>query len=96
MRGFVRFAAIMGPLSSTFDLLTFGGFIFLFDAQPPIFRTAWFLESMGTQVLVIFIIRTNGRPWRDLPHIGLQYRQWPRLFSQCSCPLYPLAPGSGS
>jgi Mg2+-importing ATPase len=31
------------------------------------FRTTWFLESMATQVLVIFIIRTNGRPWQDFP-----------------------------
>ncbi|MEP7007777.1 MAG: magnesium-translocating P-type ATPase [Sphingomonas bacterium] len=67
MRALVRFAVIMGPLSSIFDLLTFGGLIFLFHATPPIFRTAWFVESMATQVLVIFIIRTNGRPWRDLP-----------------------------
>jgi Mg2+-importing ATPase len=67
MRALVRFAAIMGPLSSLFDLLTFAGLIFLFHAAAPEFRTAWFLESMATQVLVIFIIRTNGRPWRDLP-----------------------------
>jgi Mg2+-importing ATPase len=23
---------------------------------------------MATQILVIFIIRTNGRPWRNIPH----------------------------
>ena len=67
MGALVRFAAIMGPLSSVFDLVTFGGLILLFHAAPPTFRTAWFLESMATQILVIFIIRTNGRPWRDLP-----------------------------
>jgi Mg2+-importing ATPase len=67
LRALIRFAAIMGPLSSAFDLLTFGGLIYLFHATPPEFRTAWFLESMATQILVIFVIRTNGRPWRDLP-----------------------------
>jgi len=67
MRALVRFAAIMGPLSSLFDLLTFGGLILLFHAAAPAFRTGWFLESMATQILVIFIIRTNGRPWRNLP-----------------------------
>lgn len=67
MRALVRFATIMGPLSSLFDLLTFAGLIFLFHAAAPEFRTTWFLESMATQVLVIFVIRTNGRPWRDLP-----------------------------
>jgi Mg2+-importing ATPase len=67
MRGLIRFSAIMGPLSSLFDLLTFGGLIFIFQASPAEFRTAWFLESMATQILVIFIIRTNGRPWQHLP-----------------------------
>ena len=67
MRGLIRFSAIMGPLSSLFDLLTFGGLIFIFHASATEFRTTWFLESMATQILVIFIIRTNGRPWKDLP-----------------------------
>ncbi len=67
MKTLVRFAAIMGPLSSLFDLLTFGGLLFLFRAAAPEFQTGWFLESIATQILVIFIIRTNGRPWRDLP-----------------------------
>jgi Mg2+-importing ATPase len=67
MRGLLRFAAVMGPLSSLFDFLTFGGLLLVFKASPEEFRTAWFLESMATQILVIFVIRTNGRPWRDLP-----------------------------
>ena len=67
MRALIRFAAVMGPLSSAFDLLTFGGLLFLFHAAPGAFQTTWFLESMATQILVIFVIRTNGRPWKDLP-----------------------------
>jgi P-type Mg2+ transporter len=67
MSSLIRFAAIMGPLSSLFDFLTFGALVFLFKASPDEFRTIWFLESMATQILVIFIIRTNGRPWRNLP-----------------------------
>ena len=71
MSGLIRFAAIMGPLSSLFDFLTFGVLVFVFNASPAEFRTTWFLESMATQILVIFIIRTNGRPWRDLPRPAL-------------------------
>jgi Mg2+-importing ATPase len=67
MGGLLRFAAIMGPLSSLFDFLTFGALVFVFKASPEEFRTTWFLESMATQILVIFIIRTNGRPWQNLP-----------------------------
>ncbi len=68
MKGLIRFAAIMGPLSSIFDFLTFGGLLYLFKATPDEFRTVWFLELMATQILVIFIIRTFGRPWSNLPH----------------------------
>src|SRR5450432_1569716 len=71
MKNLIRFAAIMGPLSSLFDFLTFGALLWLFRASPDEFRTTWFLESMATQILVIFIIRTNGRPWRDLPQPAL-------------------------
>ncbi len=67
MAGLMRFAGIMGPLSSLFDFVTFAALLFMFHASPDEFRTAWFLESMATQILVIFIIRTNGRPWQDLP-----------------------------
>ncbi len=71
LRGLMRFAAVMGPLSSVFDLLTFAGLVLVFQAAPAAFRTAWFLESMATQILVIFIIRTNGWPWRNRPHPAL-------------------------
>ena len=71
MGGLMRFAAIMGPLSSLFDFLTFAVLVYVFNASPAEFRTTWFLESMATQILVIFIIRTNGRPWQDLPRPAL-------------------------
>lgn len=68
MRGLLRFAAIMGPLSSLFDLLTFALLLMVFHSTPDEFRTTWFLESMATQILVVFIIRTNGRFWASRPH----------------------------
>jgi Mg2+-importing ATPase len=71
MRDLMRFAGVMGPLSSAFDMLTFAGLLVIFHAAPEEFRTVWFLESMATQILVIFIIRTNGRPWSDRPHPAL-------------------------
>lgn len=71
LRALMRFASVMGPLSSVFDLLTFAGLLLVFHATPEEFRTAWFLESMATQILVIFIIRTNGRPWSNRPHAAL-------------------------
>ncbi|WP_255326447.1 magnesium-translocating P-type ATPase [Sphingobium sp. EM0848] len=68
MRGLVRFTFIMGPLSSLFDIATFGALIALFHADIPTFRTAWFVESMATQILVVFVIRTSAPLWRQRPH----------------------------
>jgi P-type Mg2+ transporter len=67
MARLIRFAGVMGPLSSLFDLATFALLLVVFGARPDEFRTAWFLESMATQILVIFVIRTIGRPWHNRP-----------------------------
>jgi Mg2+-importing ATPase len=91
LRDLVKFAAIMGPLSSLFDLLTFAGLVLLFHAAPPEFRTAWFLESMATQVLVIFIIRTNGRPWANRASPILTMTSLGALLVALILPFTPLA-----
>jgi Mg2+-importing ATPase len=90
MQGLVRFAGIMGPLSSLFDFLTFGALLFLFHASPAEFRTAWFLESMATQILVIFIIRTNGRPWQELPRPALAASSLAALIVAMALPFTPI------
>ena len=91
MRALMRFAAVMGPLSSVFDLLTFGGLLMVFHASPPQFRTAWFLESMATQVLVIFVIRTRGRPWKDPPRPALAATSLGALLVAMILPFTPVA-----
>jgi P-type Mg2+ transporter len=62
-----RFTILMGLVSSIFDLATFWLLLKGFGADAATFRTAWFMESMATQILVIFIIRTRGRPWVSTP-----------------------------
>jgi Mg2+-importing ATPase len=57
-----RFMLLFGPISSVFDFVTFGVLRWAFRAESSLFHTGWFLESLFTQVLVIFIIRT-GRPF---------------------------------
>ena len=58
-----RFMLFFGPVSSLFDFLTFGVMLFVFSATPALFQTAWFLESISTQSLVIFVIRTRRVPF---------------------------------
>ncbi|MEM3003960.1 MAG: magnesium-translocating P-type ATPase [Candidatus Bathyarchaeia archaeon] len=61
---FVRKSMIFfGPISSAFDFLTFFVMLLIFKATEPLFQTAWFLESLCTQTLVIFVIRTRRTPF---------------------------------
>ncbi len=69
---FVRdFMLVLGPVSSLFDFLTFGLLLWGFHASEALFQTGWFVESLATQVLVIFVIRTRKRPWLSQPHPAL-------------------------
>ncbi len=86
----VRFAAVMGPLSSVFDLLTFAALFLLFRTGPDVFRTGWFVESIATQTLVVFLIRTRGRPWRDAPNRVLTISTLGALAVALAIPLSPL------
>jgi P-type Mg2+ transporter len=54
-----RFKLTFGPISSLFDFLTFGLMLGLLHATPVEFRTGWFVESLATQTLIIFVIRTH-------------------------------------
>jgi Mg2+-importing ATPase len=68
--GFIRqFMMIIGPISSLYDFLTFGVLLWLFHASTnaPLFRTGWFVESLATQTLVVFVIRTAGNPFKSRP-----------------------------
>ncbi|MDR3536373.1 MAG: cation transporting ATPase C-terminal domain-containing protein [Acetobacteraceae bacterium] len=56
-----RFMLVFGPISSLFDFVTFYVMIALFGADEALFHTGWFIESLATQVLVIFAIRTRRR-----------------------------------
>jgi len=58
-----KFMLFLGPISSIFDLLTFFIMLAIFNATVPLFQTAWFLESLATQTLVIFVIRTAKSPF---------------------------------
>jgi len=58
-----RFMIVFGLISSVFDMLTFWFLYRYFDITENQFRTGWFMESLATQVLVIFVIRTTVVPF---------------------------------
>ncbi len=67
-----RFMLTFGPISSLFDFLTFGLMLGVLHAGPVEFRTGWFVESLATQTLIIFAIRTRRVPFfRSRPGLVL-------------------------
>jgi Mg2+-importing ATPase len=58
-----RFMIRVGPISSVFDFATFAVMLWVFDAGPALFRSGWFVESLATQTLVVFVIRTRRVPF---------------------------------
>lgn len=94
--GFIRnFMLTIGPISSLFDFLTFYLLIKLFEAQETMFRTGWFVESMATQVLVIFVIRTRRNPLRSRPTRWLVVTSLAVVATAMVLPFTALAPYLG-
>jgi len=69
---FIRnFMWVIGPVSSLFDFLTFYVLLAVLNANEVLFQTGWFIESLVSQVLVIFVIRTRHSPISSRPHPAL-------------------------
>jgi Mg2+-importing ATPase len=66
-----NFMIFIGPISSIYDFLTFYVLLHFFHASEPLFHTGWFVESLATQTLVLFVIRTMGNPLRSRPSLPL-------------------------
>jgi Mg2+-importing ATPase len=92
-----KYILFIGPCSSIFDYVTFFVMLYLFGCWDPantsLFQTAWFVESLLTQTLIIHVIRTNRIPF-------LQSRaSWPLTVTSVavmivglSLPFSPLGP----
>jgi Mg2+-importing ATPase len=86
-----RYMITLGPVSSLFDFITFFVLLSVFQAGEALFHTGWFIESIATQVLVIFVIRTRGRPWRSRPHPWLAFTAVAVVAVAVALPFTPLA-----
>jgi Mg2+-importing ATPase len=62
-----NFMVFIGPISSLFDFLTFYVLLHFFHSTEAQFHTGWFVESLATQTLVLFVIRTSKNPLRSRP-----------------------------
>jgi len=86
-----RYMLTIGPISSVFDLATFALMLAFFHASEALFRTGWFVESLATQTLVIFVIRTAAAPWTVAPSRGLALGVAASLGVGVLLPFTPLA-----
>jgi Mg2+-importing ATPase len=85
-----NFMLVIGPISSLFDFLTFYVMLVVLQADEKLFQTGWFVESLCTQVLVIFIIRTRGNPLKSHPHPLLMATSLAVVTIAALLPLTPL------
>jgi P-type Mg2+ transporter len=85
------FMLYIGPISSIYDFLTFYALLKVFHASEQFFHTGWFVESLATQTLVIFIIRTAGNPLRSKPSAALAVTTLLVVLFGVALPFTPLA-----
>ena len=85
------FMIYIGPISSIFDFLTFWVMLVVFHASETLFHTGRFVESLATQTLVLFIIRTDGNPLRSRPSRPLTMTTLAIVLVGVLLPITPLA-----
>lgn len=89
---FIRdFMLRIGPISSIFDFITFYILLVVLHADEVAFHTGWFVESLATQVLVIFVIRTRGNPFASRPNRWLVIVSLVIVAVALALPFTPLA-----
>ncbi len=86
-----RFMVVIGPISSLYDFFTFGVLLWVFRASEGLFQTGWFVESLATQTLVLFVIRTTGNPFRSRPSLPLAVTTVLVVLIGVGVPFTPLA-----
>ncbi|MCL4397715.1 magnesium-translocating P-type ATPase [Patescibacteria group bacterium] len=92
MRTIRKYMLVFGPISSVYDFLTFGILLFFFRAAGSLFQTGWFVESLLTQVLVVFIIRTRKIPFlQSQPSAGMVLTCGGMALTALIIPFTPLA-----
>lgn len=62
-----KFMVSFGLVSSVFDFVTFGFLLLAFPASAESFRTGWFIESLLTELVIIFVVRTFKRFYKSRP-----------------------------
>ncbi|MBI3353703.1 MAG: magnesium-translocating P-type ATPase [Nitrospirae bacterium] len=62
-----RFMIFFGLMSSIFDYITFGVLLLILKADPALFRTGWFVESVLSASFVVLAVRTRKPFFKSRP-----------------------------
>jgi Mg2+-importing ATPase len=89
-RAIGRFMLVFGLVSSLFDYVTLGVLLWL-RLPPAAFRTAWFLESVLSELLILLVIRTRRPFFRSAPGTVLLYSTLAVAAATFLLPYSPLA-----
>jgi Mg2+-importing ATPase len=87
-----KYMLVFGAISSVFDFITFGLLFFVLRLQEGQFQTGWFLESIATQVFVVYVIRTKKIPFlQSMPSKFLMFNTVLIISAALLIPVSPLA-----
>lgn len=91
-----NYMLFFGPLSSIFDYLTYSMLLLVFHAPAQLFQTGWFIESLATQTLIVFVIRTAKTPfYKSKPSKWLTISSLGIVAAGIALPFSPLAKSLG-
>lgn len=91
-----RFMSVFGPISSIFDFATFFVMLRILHASHGEFRSGWFVESLATQTLVVFVIRTRRVPFfRSRPSRAMIVTPLACALAGAMLPFTPIADSLG-
>jgi len=80
-----------GFVSSVFDFMTFG-LLLLLDISVEQFRTAWFVESVVSAALIVFVVRSSKPLFKSRPGNTLVLATLSIVAVTVTLPYTPLAP----
>lgn len=90
-----KYMMIFGLHSSVFDVITFLVLLFLLKAKEASFQTGWFIESVLTELFILFIIRTHKNFFKSKPAKALLISSFVGLILTLALPYIPFARDMG-
>ena len=90
-----NYMVVFGIHSSFFDLMTFLTLLYVLKVQESVFQTSWFIESVLSELCILFIIRTHKNFFKSQPSKSLFILSIIGLVLTLTLPYMPFAKDIG-